>query len=125
MAQYEEFTIDQGTDVAIEIHLIDDTGGVKDLSNHSIRAQLRKNYSSTAGVTFNSIIAIPPSAGIATISLTNLETAALDKGRYVYDVELSFIDSNNNAIIERILEGRVQITPGVTTLSHGGGGGAT
>ncbi|MGB1862383.1 MAG: hypothetical protein ACPHG7_01875 [Flavobacteriaceae bacterium] len=123
MATYEEFTIDQGTDVAIEIHLQDENGNVKDLTNHTVKAQLRKNYSTTTATDFNSIIASPPTDGIATLSLTNTETAALDKGRYVYDVELSFLDSDNNPIIERILEGRIQVTPGVTTLSHTDGGG--
>ena len=37
---------------------------------------------------------------------------------------LSFLDSNNTPIIERILEGRIQVTPNVTTLSHGGSGGS-
>ena len=123
MAQYEEFTIDQGTDVAIEIHLINEQGNAKDLTNHTVKAQLRKNYSSTTATDFNSIIATPPTDGIATLSLTNTETASLEKGRYVYDVELSFLDSTNEPIIERILEGRIQVTPNVTTLSHGGGSG--
>ena len=126
MATYEEFTIDQGTDVAIEIHCIDENGNTKDLTNHTVKAQLRKNYSATTATDFNSIIASPPTDGIATLSLTNTETAALTKGRYVYDVVLSFLDSDNNPVIERILEGRIQVTPGVTTLAHdqGGGGGA-
>ncbi len=121
MAQYEEFTIDQGTDVAIEIHLQDENGNTKDLTNHTVKAQLRKNYSTSSATDFNSIIASPPTDGIATLSLTNTETATLAKGRYVYDVELSFLDSDNNPVIERILEGRIQVTPGVTTLDHGGG----
>jgi len=37
-------------------------------------------------------------------------------GRHVYDVELSHTDSSGSTIIERILEGRVQITPAVTKL---------
>ena len=52
--------------------------------------------------------------GIATISLTNTQTDALRPGRYVYDVELSFIDDQANTIVERILEGRIQISPSVT-----------
>lgn len=125
MAQYEEFTIDQGTDVAIEIHLIDENGNTKDLTNHTVLGQLRKNYSSTSATSFNAIIATPPTDGIATLSLSNSDTSLLEKGRYVYDVELSFLDSNNQPIIERVLEGRIQVTPNVTALSHGGGGGSS
>ena len=48
------------------------------------------------------------------ISLTNAQTAALRTGRHVYDIELSFNDSSGNTIVERILEGRIQVTPQVT-----------
>ena len=49
-----------------------------------------------------------------TISLTNTQTDLLKAGRYVYDVELAFLDSDSNTIIERVLEGRVQVSPSVT-----------
>ena len=115
MAQYEEFTIDQGADVAIELHLVDRNDAVKDISNHNIAAKLKKNYNSDSSDT-TSFAAIVSDAdnGIATLSLTNAQTDALKVGRYVYDVELSFVDSDGNTITERILEGRMQVTPSVT-----------
>ena len=116
MAAYEEFTVDQGADLAVELHLINADGSTKDLTNHSVAAKLKKNYNSDSDETtdFNSIIAAPPTDGIVTISLTNTQTDALSKGRYVYDVEVSFVDSDGNTVIERVLEGRVQVTPSVT-----------
>ena len=114
MAQYEEFTIDQGTDVAIEIHCIDENGNTKNLTNHSLTAELKKTYAADTAISFNAVIATPSTDGIGVLSLTNTQTAALAKGRYVYDVELSFVDSDGNTIIERILEGRLQVTPEVT-----------
>lgn len=116
MAAYEEFSIDQGADLAMEIHLINVDGSAKDLTNHSVAAKLKKNYNSDSDETtdFNAIIATPPSDGIVTISLTNLQTDNLSKGRYVYDVEITFVDSDGNNVIERVLEGRVQVTPSVT-----------
>jgi hypothetical protein len=117
MAQYEEFTIDQGTDIAIEIRCIDPaTNSAKDLTNYDVAAKLKKNYNSDSADTtaFSSIIASPPTDGIITLALTNTQTDALKAGRYVYDVEISFIDSDGETIIERILEGRVQVTPSVT-----------
>ena len=119
MAQYEEFTIDQGTDVAIEIHCIDENGNTKDLSNHAVTAEIKKSYSTIESISFNAIVANPSSAGIAVLSLTNVQTQALSKGRYVYDVELSFEDSSGETIIERILEGRIQVTPNVTGTGGG------
>lgn len=116
MAAYEEFTVDQGADLAIELHLINADGSAKDLTNFSVAAKLKKNYNSDSDETtdFNSIIVAPPTSGIVTISLTNTQTDALSKGRHVYDVEISFVDSDSNTIIERVLEGRVQVTPSVT-----------
>ena len=115
MAQYEEFTIDQGSDVAIEIHCIDANGAAKNLSNYTATAKLKKTYTSSDSDTtaFTSLIS-DSTGGIVTISLTNTQTDALSKGRYVYDVELSFLDSASNTIVERILEGRIQVTPSVT-----------
>lgn len=117
MAQYEEFTIDQGADVAIEIHLIDPTTqSAKDLTSHSVSAKMKKTYNSDSAdtVAFNSIVADPRTGGIVTLSLTNTQTDQLKAGRYVYDVELLFVDSDGNDIIERVLEGRIQVTPSVT-----------
>jgi hypothetical protein len=116
MAAYEEFNIDQGADLAVELHLINADGSTKDLTNHSVAAKLKKNYNSDSDETtdFNAIIATPPTDGIITLSLTNTQTDALSKGRYVFDVEISFVDSDDNTIIERVLEGRAQVAPSVT-----------
>lgn len=116
MAQYEEFTIDQGSDVAIEIHCTNLDGSVKSLTGYSAAAKLKKNYTSDSSdtVSFSSVISNPATDGIVTCSLSNTQTDALKAGRYVYDVEISYIDSDSNTVIERILEGRVQVTPSVT-----------
>ena len=115
MAKYEEFTIDQGSDVAIEIHCVDINDAKKNLTGRTVTAKLKKNYNSSDSDTtdFASIVSDAQN-GIATISLTNTQTDALRPGRYVYDVELSYLDSSSNTIIERILEGRIQISPSVT-----------
>lgn len=116
MAQYEEFTIDQGSDVAVEIHCVDKDGSKKDLTGYSVSAKLKKTYTSDSDdtVSFTSIISTPEEDGILTISLNNTQTDLLKAGRYVYDVELSYLDSDGNTVIERILEGRAQVTPSVT-----------
>lgn len=116
MAQYEEFTIDQGADVAFELHLTDNTGAAKNLSSYSVAAKMKKNYNSDSADThdFTTLIASPATDGIVTLSLSNTQTDALKTGRYVYDVEISFVDSDSNTVVERILEGRVQVTPSVT-----------
>lgn len=116
MAQYEEITIDQGADIAVEIHLINKDGSAKNLTNHTIAAKMKKTFNSDSAdtTTFNTIVSTPPTDGIATLSLTNTQTDTLKAGRYVYDVEMSYIDSGGDSIVERVLEGKVLVTPSVT-----------
>lgn len=121
MATYEEFTIDQGADVAIQLNLVDENDNPKDLANHTVTGYMKKSYTSSDYTAFSSIVVDPPTDGICTLSLTSTQTDALKAGRYVYDVELSFVDSDGNSIVERILEGRIQISPSVTRLVDSGG----
>ena len=116
MAVYEDITIDQGADVAIELHLINKDKSAKNLANHTVAAKMKRTYNSDSDDTlnFNCIVASPATDGITTLSLTNTQTNTLKPGQYVYDVELSFVDSSSATIIERILEGKILVTPSVT-----------
>lgn len=118
MADYEDFTIDQGADVAIELHLQEQDGSKKDLTGHSALAKMKRSYNSTDSdeiTSFTTIVSSPATDGILTLALTNSQTDSLNSRlRYVYDVELSYQDSNSQTIIERILEGKIKVTPSVT-----------
>lgn len=117
MAIYEDFTIDQGADVALQIELVNPDGSTKDLTGYSVAAKMKKTFKSEANNTldFTAIVAQPSVDGIVTISLTNVQTDTLaTRGRYVYDVEISYVDEDENTIIERILEGKIKVNPSVT-----------
>lgn len=118
MADYEDFTIDQGADVAIQLELVEPNGSTKDLTGHSATAKMKRSYTSTDSadvVDFTAYVADPPTDGILVLSLTNEQTDSLNSRlRYVYDVELAFQDSDDNTIIERILEGKIKVSPSVT-----------
>lgn len=114
MAHYEEISIDQGADIAIQLHLANQDGSVKDLTGHSFAAKLKRTYNSDSSDTTTFAISLQQSDGIATLALTNTQTDLLKAGRYVYDVEMSFLDSDLNTIIERVLEGIVTVNPSVT-----------
>ena len=79
MAQYEEITIDQGADCAIEIHLVDKAGAKKSLTNHTVTAKMKRTYNADSAdtVSFSTLVANPATDGIATLSLTNTQTDAL------------------------------------------------
>ncbi len=116
MAQYQEFTFDQGTNTSIELHLVDANGTAKNLLGHTITSKIKKTFNSDSSETTSFATQITnASAGIATLSLTNVQTNALKAGRHVYDIELSHVDSaTSDTIVERVLEGRIQVTPSVT-----------
>lgn len=116
MAQYHEFTLDQGTDTTIELHLVDKNGAAKNLLGYTVTGKIKKTFSSdSSGTTAFTTVITSNTDGTATLSLTNTQTDALKPGRHVYDVELSHAESGTgNTIIERIMEGRIQVTPSVT-----------
>lgn len=117
MAHYEDITIDQGSDVSLELHLVDTQGDKKNLVGYSSAAKMKINYNSDSSdtVTFNTYIAAPASDGIVVLTLTNSQTDSLNpRKKYVYDVEVSHQDSDENTIIERVLQGTVTVTPSVT-----------
>jgi hypothetical protein len=114
---YEDLEINQGADIAIELECVEEDGSVKNLTNHSINAKMKRTFNSTDTSdiqAFNAVVQSPADAGKLTLSLTNAQTSTLRRGRYVYDAELSFVDSDDNTIIERILEGQVNVLPQVT-----------
>ncbi len=117
MAEYEDFNIDQGADVAIELHLQNTDGTKKDLTAHTVTSKMKRNYNAGAEgtVEFTTTLANPPTNGVAILALTNEQTDQLvTTGRYVYDVEVSYVDEDNNIIIERVLEGKIKVNPSVT-----------
>ena len=115
MAQYHEFTLDQGTDTTIELHLVDANGAAKNLLGYTVAGRVKKTYNSDSAETTVFTTQITSNTeGTATLSLSNTQTNAMKTGRHVYDVEIAHDDSSGNTIVERVLEGRLQVTPSVT-----------
>ena len=114
MAEYERFTFDKGSDIAIQLELVDLSNNKKDLTNYDGAAKMKRNYNSDSADTTDFAVAIEPTNGIVTLSLNNTQTDALRVGNYVYDAEISYVDSNGSTIIERILEGKIRVSPSVT-----------
>lgn len=115
MAEYEKFDIDQGSDIAIQLDLVDQNNNKKDLTNFSAAAKMKRTFNSDSSDTTTFSAAITDADdGVVTLSLTNAQTSALKVGTYVYDVEISFQDSASNTIIERVLEGKIRVHPNVT-----------
>ena len=81
-----------------------------DLAGYTVAGQLRKTYTSTTSTAFTSSV-FSASGGIVKISLNATTTNALKAGRYVYDVEIT---KTSTGEITRIIEGQLEVRPGVT-----------
>ena len=90
-----------------------DGNGVVDLTGFTAQSKLRK---SPTNYRFADIqVGIKSAAdGLVNISIASSITKFLQGGRHVYDVEISFTDSNAQTVVERVLEGTLTVTPSVT-----------
>ena len=113
-AGYQELFLEQGTSFYTTISLDDVYGNSYNLSNYAASSQIKKSYySSNNTAVFDTII--NDQSGQIVLSLTSQETSNITPGRYLYDVLIYDVsDTANNTI--RILEGIINVTPGVTKI---------
>ena len=112
MAVYANLFVDQGTDFMSTINLEGGTGAAFSLDGYTIRAQMRKTYTSSRFVQFVANIT-DPLLGIAQIELSAEQTSQLKPGRYVYDVEVISPDT----VVYRVVEGQIEVSARVTRPS--------
>ena len=110
MAIISNLTVDQGTTFSAEIAVTDVDGNILDLTPYNASGQIRKTYSSSTAIDFGTSIPNPTNGNLQ-ISLTQEQTNAMKAGRYVYDVEIA---DGTGASVIRVLEGQVEVMPGVT-----------
>lgn len=110
MAIKANLVIDQGSTFSATIDVADPAGVAYNLSGYTVAAQMRKNYTSSAAVTF----VASHNSGLGQITLTLLPTVTttIEPGRYLYDVEIT----SSTGVITRVVEGIVTVTPGMTRI---------
>ena len=111
MAMISNLTIDQGASFKAEIDVKDADGDALDLTGFTGAGQMRKTYASSTATNFTVEFKSPRTTGTLTISLTATQTNAIKAGRYVYDVEIT---KTADAEVTRVVEGQIDVTPGVT-----------
>ena len=109
MADFVEIQIESGATFFTEVTVNDANGSPKDLTNYTVRSQLRKSYYSTTAIDFQ-INVSDPMNGIIEMSLSPQVTSNIRAGRYVYDVEIE----DDEDTVTRIFEGIVTVLPNVT-----------
>ena len=109
MASISNIFIDQGADFTTTVTVTDSNGDAVSLVGYSAAAQIRKSYSSSTSTAFTTSVS-NASGGEITITLSDSQTAALEAGRYLYDV---LITASGGAKT-RVVEGQVTVNPSVT-----------
>ena len=105
-------TIYGGSNFDTTFNVTDNSNTAFDLTNHTAAAQIRKSYSSSTATDFTVSIADPPSNGQIDCQLTATQTAALEEGRYVYDVEVT----SDTGTVTRVIEGIITINPNINPI---------
>ena len=112
MAAIANLLIDQGATFSSTITVFNDDDSLFDTTGHTGASQIRKSYSSSsARATFTLSFNEDRATGEITISLTPTQTALLEEGRYVYDVELT---KTADSSITRVIQGIVTVSPNAT-----------
>ena len=102
MASISNIFIDQGATFTTTLTINDSTGSALDLTNYTAIAQIRKSPSSSTSVSFSVAFAADRTTGQLTISLTSTQTAALEAGRYNYDVLITASGGDKTRAVEGI-----------------------
>ena len=109
MASISNIFIDQGADFTTTVTVTDSNGDAVSLVGYSAAAQIRKSYSSSTSTAFTTSVS-NASGGEITITLSDSQTAALEAGRYLYDVLITTAGRDQT----RVVEGQVTVNPSVT-----------
>ena len=96
MAILSNLSIDQGSDFSAEIQVEDSTGNIANLTGYTGAGQIRKTYTSSTFTAFG-VTVTNAASGLLTLTLSNTVTNAMKAGEKT-----------------RVVEGQVQINPGVT-----------
>ena len=116
MAQYEDLEVDQGSDAKWHVKMLDTDGTIRDLTDYTVRGRVNRSYDadSSESLAFTASVMVPPTAGILEFRLTNQQTGTMTNRRYVYDLEVEYIDEDSATIVERVLEGNLTVSKSVT-----------
>ena len=109
MASISNIFIDQGATFTTTVTVTDSNGDAVSLVGYSAAAQIRKSYSSSTSTAFTTSVS-NASGGEITITLSDSQTAALEAGRYLYDVLITASGGDKT----RVVEGQVTVNPSVT-----------
>jgi len=105
-----DIVIDQGSGFGLDL-TVQESGSAKDLSDYSVRGQIRPTVTSnTLTASFVGIVT-NAAQGKINVALTPSITAGMSSGKYFYDVE---IHTSGDSVVTRLLQGTATVSPEVT-----------
>lgn len=102
--------IDQGSDFVLDL-VVKESGTALNLTNYSGRAQLRTSVTASSASASFTVTKTDAAAGKLKMELAAATSSGISAGQYVYDLE---IYTSGDAIVKRLLQGDVTLTPEVT-----------
>ena len=112
MATITNLYIDAGSDYNIIVTANQGNGDPLDLTNYTVKSQIRKSYASSTAYDFTASLYAATSGKIK-LSLSATQTSAIKPGRYLYDVEITHGSTGEK---RRVLEGIIIVTPEITQV---------
>jgi hypothetical protein len=113
MATIKNLVLEQGATFSANIQYLNSNKVPIPLVGYNVRSKMRTSYNAANAAAFVAVITNAATGNI-TLSLTASETAALEYGRYVYDVE-----AYSGQVLVRVVEGTIDVTPGVSGMDLG------
>ena len=105
--QIPSITINRGSYLDLVANITNDDQSPRDLTNIFISTVMKKvNNTNDDSYTLNCDVTSAID-GVVKLSLTDVQTDLLEPGQYTYDVLLSFKDSNDDLVSEKIFEGEI------------------
>lgn len=104
-----DLVIEQGSTFNRQITIKDSANVAVDISTDSFAGQVRKRHQSSTTEATMSFTITDGAAGQVTATISATDTANMDTGDFVYDIEWT-----SGSTVTRLLEGVATVTPEVT-----------
>ena len=111
MASIANLYVDAGTTYSNIITVAANNGFPLNLTDYTVKSQMRKSYSSSVAYDFTATI-LDAATGKVRLQLTPEQSETIPPGRWLYDVEITASDGSRT----RVVEGIVTVTPQITKI---------
>ncbi len=109
MAAISNLYIDAGSTFSAIITVRGSDNNPLNLTNYTVKSQIRKSYGSTTAYNFNATL-YEPTLGKVRLQLTPEASGAIKPGRYLYDIEITTPTNDKYRVVEGLVIISAEIT---------------